>query len=425
MPEIDSPPTTAHEPSLSRGGRWVVLVTAFLGWMCAGMVMSIVPLAGRPVMKAFFPLADKGVVGDWMSRYTCAFMLGAAVGGLAFGWLGDRFGRARAMGWSILCYSAFTGAAYFARGPSELLGLCFLACLGVGGMWPNGVALASESWSNLSRPLLSGLLGASANVGFMIMSSVAAFRSITASDWRWVMLVGATPGVLGVFSLLFVPESPRWKPADRRGKGGGGPAAGELFRPPLLGMTLLGICLGAIPLMGNWGSANWLVPWAHEVGGKANESLQAWTQWSKSFGGAVGSLLGGLAATLIGRRMTYFLISAASLAISFSIFRFLRPGDPSFAYWVFAIGFTGTLYFGWLPLFLPELFPTRVRAMGNGVSFNFGRVLTALGVLGTGQLMRVFAEDYARVGQITCLVYVLGMIVIWFAPDMSKGELRD
>jgi cyanate permease len=195
------------------------------------------------------------------------------------------------------------------------------------------------------------------------------------------------------------------------------------FRPPILKLTLLGICLGAIPQTGNWGSANWTVPWAGQVGGAEAPGLKADTQFYKSLGGAVGALLGGWIASRFGRRSTYFVISLVSLCISFYIFRYSSPRDPLFLWLVFGIGFSGTLYFGWLPLFLPELFPTHIRATGSGVSFNFGRILTAFGVLGTGQLMRLFEGDYARVGQLTCLVYVLGMLVILFAPDTSKSQL--
>jgi MFS family permease len=195
-----------------------------------------------------------------------------------------------------------------------------------------------------------------------------------------------------------------------------------VFRPPLLKHTLIGICLGAVPLMGNWGSANWMVPWADKAGGLADPGLKAWTQWSKSSGGAVGALLGGWAASLMGRRKTYFAMSACALATSFYIFRGLAPGDAGFLYWVFVIGFFGTIYFGWLPLYLPELFPARVRATGAGVSFNWGRIVTAAGVLATGRLMVAFDGDYARVGQVTCLVYVLGMVVIGFAPDTSRSR---
>ncbi len=87
---------------------------------------------------------------------------------------------------------------------------------------------------------------------------------------------------------------------------------------------------------------------------------------------------------------------------------------------MFGIGFFGTLYFGWLPLYLPELFPTHVRATGAGISFNWGRIITAAGVLGTGQLMVLYAGDYARVGQVTCLVYAIGLLVVMLAPDTSR-----
>jgi MFS family permease len=411
---------------LTRTGRLLVLATAFLGWMMAGAIMAIAPLAGRAATASFTPNAGEGEIGVWFSRYVCAFLLGAAAGGLGFGWLGDRIGRAKAMAASILCYSILTGCTYFAETPVQYLILHFLACLGVGGMWPNGVALVSEAWSDVSRPLLAGLIGTSANLGLMLLAALAARpgMEITPENWRWVTIVCATPVVLGMFVALFVPESPRWAANKLRHamQANQSPIA-TTFRPPILQLTLLGICLGAVPTMGNWGSANWTVPWAGQVGETDAPTLKAWTQFNKSFGGAVGALLGGWIASQFGRRRTYFVISLVSLCISFYIFRFSNPRDPIFPYLVFGIGFSGTLYFGWLPLYLPELFPTNVRATGSGVSFNFGRILTAFGVLGSGQLMHFFAGDYARVGQVTCLVYVLGMIVILFAPDTSKSQL--
>jgi MFS family permease len=145
----------------------------------------------------------------------------------------------------------------------------------------------------------------------------------------------------------------------------------------------------------------------------------------RSGGGAAGSLLGGWFASVCGRRTAYFLMSVISLAASSYIFHWLSPLDHTFLAWVFIQGFFGTIYFGWLPLYLPELFPTRVRATGTGVTFNWGRILTAVGVLLGGQLMLTFDGDYARVGQITSLVYALGMVVICFAPDTTGKRLED
>src|SRR5512137_3168189 len=114
--------TTAVTPDRGSGTRaqWLVLAAAFLGWMFDGMEMGIFPLVARPALQSMIPAAAVGqdqFVGLWMGRITALFLVGAAAGGLAFGWLGDRVGRVRAMVLSILTYSIFTGLCYFAREP--------------------------------------------------------------------------------------------------------------------------------------------------------------------------------------------------------------------------------------------------------------------------------------------------------------------
>ena len=101
------------------------------------------------------------------------------------------------------------------------------------------------------------------------------------------------------------------------------------------------------------------------------------------------------------------------------------PTDSSFLWWVSALGIFNGIYFGWLPFCLPELFPTRVRSAGAGVSFNFGRILTAVTVFATGTLMGYFKGDYAQIGRVTSLVFAFGLIIIWFAPDTSKKRLDE
>ena len=419
--------------------RFLVLISAFLGWLLAGSIMSLGPLAGRSAIKDLLPGADETDVVGWFAVIISAFLLGAAAGGLLFGWLGDRLGRARAMGLSILWYSVFTGVTYLATDVYSLTILRFVACMGVGGMWPNGVALTSEVWSNVSRPLLSGLIGTAANLGFMLASGLTTVFPISTENWQSVFLAASLPALLGLFVLAFVPESAGWKAQQQTSKDSGSSVA-EVFRPPLLRLTLLGICLGAIPLLGNWGGANWLVPWAGQVGesGRSRDSeaepaaetaaaprqvdlrLKSRTQFYKSSGAAVGALLGGWLASQLGRRSTYFLISLLSLATSSYIFWFLDPLDPHFLGWVAAIGFFGTVYFGWLPLYLPELFPQRVRATGTGVTFNFGRILTAVAVLMVGQFNLIVAGNYAEIGRVTCLIYLVGMVLICFAPDTRR-----
>jgi len=182
---------------------------------------------------------------------------------------------------------------------------------------------------------------------------------------------------------------------------------------------LLGIGLGAVPVVGTAANASFLIPWTAQKAEKAakpDPKSKATTLISRSGGGVLGSLLGGIVASLLGRRITYFLISLGSLALSSLIYGQLDPGHPQFQWFVFLLGFVGVAYFGWLPLFLPEMFPTRVRSTGSGISFNTGRVVAGVIVLSTGMLGTWFGGDYAKMGLWSGMVYIVGMLIIWLVP---------
>lgn len=401
----------------------LVLGAAFLGWMCAGVEMGLGPLVARPALRSLLhpgiaelSPAQEATIGGWFAGYLCAFLLGAAAGGVIFGRLADRSGRVRAMGTSILCYSIFTGLGWLARSPGDLLALRFIASLGIGGMWPAGVALVSEAWPDTARPTVAGIIGMAANVGILVMALLGRQAGITPESWRWVLLVGATPAVLGMLVLAVVPESPAWL-AERARPGGAVQApVREILRGGLLPRTLVGIGLATVPLVGAWGSSKWLLPWADQAGGDQALAQAVWA------GGAVlGGSLGGWVADRLGRRTAYFLMCVVTLGITVGIYRGLEPTAAGFLPAIFALGLVGTLFFGWLPLYLPELFPTRVRATGSGTAFNMGRVVAALGVLASGWLMTLFDGDYARVGEVCAWVYVAGMLLVLVAPDTRPG----
>jgi MFS transporter, SHS family, sialic acid transporter len=203
------------------GAQWLVLAAAFLGWMFDGLEMGIFPLVARPALQTMLPaasaLGQDQFVGTWMGRITALFLVGAACGGLVFGWLGDRFGRVRAMTLSILIYSVFTGLCFFAREPWRLGGLRFVAAFGMGGEWSLGVALVMETWPRDKRPLLAGVIGAASNVGFALIAVIGFYFKVTKESWRWVMIAGAAPAVLALGIQLIVPESERWKEAIKPG----------------------------------------------------------------------------------------------------------------------------------------------------------------------------------------------------------------
>lgn len=415
---------SAPPATLRPGQRGFVLMIAFLGLVGAGFQLGLMPLAALSVSREM--LGDRfapGLAGDWFARYTAALMLGAAVGGILLGSLGDRIGRARATGVCILCYSLFGAAGAWAQSQEQLLGLRVLAGLGVGGMWPNGVALVSECWSSATRPMVAGVIGTGLNVGILCVSQLGRMRAVTADSWRWLVELGAGAAVVGVVALFLLPESPRWL-ATRGGKAGP-PSAPlrELFGPGLFRITVVGTLLGAIPLVGAWAAGKWMIPWADAVGGRTEAGYKALTQGWWAAGAIFGSFFGSHLAHWLGRRTAYFLISLGSVTLTCGIFVVSQPLAPSFLPLVFAQGLVTTLFFGWLPLCLPELFPTRVRATGTGIAYNTGRFASAAGALGAGALMAWSGGDYAKVGMISGLVYAFGMVVIWFAPDTSKRSL--
>src|SRR5437588_12438613 len=240
----NAPPAPPLDAPTTARAQWLVLAAAFLGWMFDGLEMAIFPLVARPALQSMMPKVTAGnpdeFVGLWMGWITALFLLGAAAGGLAFGWLGDRIGRVRAMTLSILTYAIFTGLCGLAVAPWQVGVLRFCSALGMGGEWSLGVALVMEIWPERSRALLAGLIGAAANVGFLLIALVGLglttvlhqmqgwlsaiglpeiwVQSLVANNgWRLLMLFGAAPALLTFFIRLFVPESERWQHEQRRG----------------------------------------------------------------------------------------------------------------------------------------------------------------------------------------------------------------
>lgn len=487
---VNSPPVAENGPAttLTASGRLLMLITAFLGWLCAGFLLSITSVAMQPATidllsrtgqldrDSYSELSRRAkskpansspgsaplnseeeqelkrgnvLVGQWVSWMKCAFLFGAAFGGLFFGGLGDRFGRTKGMGLAILTYSLMAGISAFAASPEQLLVCWFVACMGVGGMWPNGVALVAEAWSSLSRTAAAGIIGAAANIGIYGMSSLMTLHPPVPSgtgqtmpqvfqnflttqtpaptaDWPWVMMVALAPALLGLFSLIAVPESPLWLASRGKTseKATGATRTREIFQPPYLSITLIGIAVATVPIFGGWGSADWMVQWADRAGG-SNPALKAEVNQARAVTGVIGSLLGGWIASVCGRKATYFFTSLAALLVAQYTFWMVVPTDPGFLWWVRALGLFSGIYFGWLPFCLPELFPTRARSAGAGVSFNFGRILTGIAVLATGALMSFFSGDYAQIGRATSLIFAVGLFVIWLAPDTSRKQLAD
>ncbi|MCS5632473.1 MAG: MFS transporter [Pirellulaceae bacterium] len=424
-----------------------ILIVSFLGWMFAGVQMGINGIVHHPAARDLLGASvENAEVAKWSGWLVVAFLLGAAAGGYLFGWVGDRFGRSRAMSLSIGCYAIFSAVSAFSPTVEVFWVLRFLTCLGIGGMWPNGMALLQEAWPNTAKPILAGVLGTSANVGIMCFALLCMQVDVTPDHWQWAMFVGASPICLAVAAWFLVPESPKWL-AQEQHQSATGKQVGmsEVFSPPHLRLTIIGIVLAFVPLFGGWGVANWANYWSAEfdeqvtaeqsigdVGSTTQEAasgkkiqttsnLKAQASFHRSWPGAISSLLGGALAFLLGRRLSYALLCLLAFACTQFLYSVPDPSADGFLFWVRGLGFFSGFFFGWLPLCLPEMFPTRVRATGSGVSFNFGRVIVALLMIVTSLALKSYFEgSYDQVGLVCGYVYLLGVVTVFLLPATTK-----
>jgi MFS family permease len=436
------PVTTSH-------GRYMALAAAFLGWMFDGVEMGMFPLCARPALTEMFgPTATAKDIGFDLGLLNAMFLIGAAAGGVAFGWLGDRVGRVRAMTVAVLVYSLFSAMGAFAQEPWQLAVPRLLASFGMGGEWALGVALVMEAWPSASRPLMAGLIGAAANFGFLLIAVVgltiatfiksidpvlhallpdAVATAATAHQaWRLLLFLGALPAVLTLFMIFFVPESESWK---KSATGAPKNRIGDIFKPGIGGLVLKASLLAAITLLGTWGSTQQMPGWSASLAaGTTNPILTpaettAYTQIVSGFGACVGCVLGALIAQWANRRSTFFGMAALSLISSQILFRIPVSFGPGFLVGVFLVGGITASFYGWLPLYLPELFPTRIRATAQGFCYNAGRVFAAAGAVGGGALLQGFGGDYQRMCAVVSLIYIPALIVIWFCPETKGREL--
>jgi MFS family permease len=443
LPSSDSP---LAPPATSGKGQYLALAAAFLGWMFDGLEMGLFPLVARPALQDLMGTQADRDIAIWMGWITAGFLVGAAAGGILFGWLGDRVGRVRAMVWSVLTYAIFSGLCGFAESPWQIAALRFVAALGMGGEWSLGVALVMEIWPSKSRPMLAGLIGAASNVGFLLIALVGlamaqfidgaadALRAVGFSEewvtkligadksgWRLLMFIGATPAILTVLVRMFVPESKRWQHAASQAP----PArVRDIFQPGVLHKTLLGTALAGVALVGTWASIQWAPSWADKLSSGA-PTARSYTQIYSAIGAIIGTMTAAYLAEWFSRRKSYFVFSLGSLLVCAYLFRVEMSYDATFLWLIMLAGALTASFYGWLPLYLPELFPTRIRATGQGFAFNIGRVLAAVGALQSGEMLRYFDGDYARMCSIISLVYLVGMVLIWFCPETKGQPLPD
>jgi len=411
--------------------QWLVLFVAWLGWVFDSMDSTIYALVLQPALHDLLRAPGGGpataeVIGWYGGIIFSIFLIGWAIGGVLFGMLADHFGRTRALIFTILIYALFTGMAALSQTWWQLALFRFLTALGIGGEWAAGATLVAEVWPEDKRTKAAGLLQSAWAAGFF----VAAILNLLLRNcgWRPIFVVGVAPALVAVFVFLWVKEPERWVKAraEERQAGGARPLKlAELFAPGLLRATLVGSGLAFVAVFGLWGATNWtptLIRALPELQGmNASEltSLVSYATMLLNVGALAGYLSFGPLADRVGRRRVFALMCVGSLVMLPATF--LTPRTYAQVLLLLPLlGFFNNGIFSGFPIYLPELYPTRIRATGAGFCFNIGRVLASTGPLVTGYLVTALGS-FGYAASAVAVIYIVGLLILPFAPE-TKGR---
>jgi MFS family permease len=471
--------------------HWFVLVVCWLAWFFDTMDQQLFVLSRTPAMKELVLTADGNVVASAMSFYnalygvfqflhldatwpaspdsgavvkliagmaTMILMFGWATGGIVFGILGDRWGRAKTMITAILCYSVFTGLSALSVSWIDFSIYRFLMGLGVGGTFGAAVSFVAEVMPARSRPYALGFLQALAAVGNMTAACISfalppATEVSGISGWRLLFTVGIIPALLAVLMMRRLKEPESWvraKEAERRGeaqhKGKGMGSMRELFGDRRWRKNVLvGIVLGLAGIMGLWGIGFWLPELVRDVIPGVTPAEKANQDWYVSmamllFNGAAAIGTYAFAALMgwVGRRPAFALMFVLAIASVLGVFGFMTRADQ--VWWMAPLLGLGTLtIFGGYSIYFPELFPTRLRATGVGFCYNTARYVAATAPFTLGLLTTVYVDWHPTILSSLGSVdsgfryaaftvaggFVAGLLVLPFAPETKDKPLPE
>jgi len=364
------------------------LLAASLGWMLDSMDMMLYSMALVAIRR------EMGISASTSGLLISVTLVSSAAGGVLFGLLADRIGRARALIGSILVYSVFTAACGLAQNVVQLAVFRALLGLGVGGEWATGAALVSETWPAEHRAKALGLMQSSWAVGYAL-AALAAAAVMPRFGWRAVFFVGVLPALVTVWIRRKVPEPEIWKKSKVQGpksKVAGSPSTLDglraLFRADLRRRTIIVTAMNAASMFGWWGLFTWIpgylaLPVSQGGRGLNILSTSKWILLMQA-GMWLGYVSFGFLADSFGRKRTYisYLLVAAALVPFYSL---ARSPEAVMLLGPF-VAFFGTGYFTGFGAISSELFPTAVRGTAMGFAYNFGRGLSAMAPYTIGRL---------------------------------------
>jgi len=428
--------------------QWLVLLAAWIGWgfdVFDGLLFNYVAPNCIPTLLHLAPLSIEARKATllWTGIVTSALLVGWAVGGIVFGRIADRIGRSKTLLITILLYSVGTALCALAPNIWVLLACRIIASFGIGGEWAAGASMVAEVVPNKRRVEAGALLYTSAPIGLFLATFVnhvvagGLYKSDPSYSWRIVFMVGLLPAAFAFVLRMFIKEPDRWSAV----KDIVSPKLSELFTPGMIKKTVSGL-VPALSILITWWSFNAFTQLvatflaathATDLGlnvAAANGLKESWktiaSNWF-NWGGLIGTVLTIPAAKYLGRRPMYGIYLALSAVSIFAGFG-LKWSPMMQLFMFFPIGLTIFGIFGSFTFYLPELFPTRLRATGSGFCYNVGRFVTAIGPILVGNLASQGAASLPTILHVLFYIGFVPVIGLLFLPLIieTKGlELLD
>jgi len=407
----------------------LALCSAFLAWLFDSMDLNLFTLVLYPSVAELLHSANAGDIARTGGLIMAIKLFAWGIGGVVFGVIADSIGRSRTLIITVLIYAGFTGLSGLAQTWWELAILQALAGFGIGGEWSAGAALIAETWPERYRSRAMQFVQLAFSVGFFI----AALDNLILGPiggWRWVLAAGALPALMTLFMRRHVPEPELWIQVRAREMRDGTRTSSlgtfaAIFRPDLRRKTVVGLLVASAMMITSWAGLTLLPSWIQQLLGPAHADgvkVVSYAFMLMMAGALAGYLTLMWLTDAIGRRNSYFLFAVGAFAASLYLFLHVRTLGhllwfiPVYGY--FAIGGFGTF-----AVYLPELFPTRVRATGQGFCWNLARSITGIGPLIAGALVGTFGSLPSAAAAVS-VFYVVGLVAIWFGPE-TRGLPAD
>ena len=440
MSEVGTFETSPWYRSLNRS-QWKALIAANLGWTFDGFeVFALILTVGVALHQLLDP-SEYARIPAYAGAVIAITVFGWAIGGLLGGVLADYLGRKRSMTLTILAYSLLTGVCAFSWDWLSFAVFRFLVGLAIGSEWATGASIMAELWPAKARGKGGAFLQSGYPIGSILASGVWLAIGTSGPDaWRYMYLIGVLPALIVFWIRRNIPESPRWEESNRRRRAAydrrrqGAPLHGEdaaLVRFTLVDVFAEGAIRSRLVLtfvmslsvtIGYWGVSTFVPSYVGSVATAAGLPAQRWAALAglvQNVGALIGFSSFGFLADAFGRKPTTILFYLMCLILTPIVYLWVQ--DIHVLLFTLAVyGFFIQGVFSWTPIWLPELFPTRMRATAAGFIFNAPRLISAIAPLIAGTLI-VSLGGYGKAATIIGLFYILGLIAVPFLPE-TKGK---